>query len=103
MRVRFHPAAARELEKAGDYYDEQEPGLGAEFLAEIDRAIATVSELPRAWPPWPKVDPSVGVRRYVVHRFPFAIGFVVTETELHIYAVAHTSRRPGYWLARVDD
>ena len=101
MRVRLHPAARRELERAGDYYDEQEPGLGTEFLVEIDLAIETIRELSRAWPLWPNVDQSLGIRRYVVHRFPFAIGYLATDAEVHVYAIAHTSRRPGYWLHRV--
>lgn len=36
-------------------------------------------------------------RRYLLRGFPFFVVFRATETEVVIIAVAHTSRRPGYW------
>ncbi|OLP07150.1 hypothetical protein BLL52_1546 [Rhodoferax antarcticus ANT.BR] len=34
----------------------------------------------------------------LVKGFPFAVVYMAFETEVVVYAVAHLSRRPGYWL-----
>lgn len=36
LRVVFRTAATREFDEAADRYDEQRPGLGEEFIVEID-------------------------------------------------------------------
>ncbi len=33
-------------------------------------------------------------------RFPFVVFFEVEEDRIVVWAVAHTRRRPGYWVAR---
>jgi hypothetical protein len=52
----------------------------------------------------PFTEPSLralGVRRLLVDRFPYALVFVESETEIRVLAVAHTRRRPGYWRSRL--
>jgi len=41
---RYEPAARRELDAAMDFYDQQRIGLGDEFLDEVERAIALLTE-----------------------------------------------------------
>lgn len=36
MKYRFHADAVQELNSAIDYYESQDPGLGAEFLDEVN-------------------------------------------------------------------
>lgn len=36
-----------------------------------------------------------------VERFPFSIVYVPFDEVLFVAAVAHMSRKPGYWLRRV--
>ena len=45
---RIRPEASEELEACVSYYDSQQPGLGAEFLAEFERAAERIIELPNA-------------------------------------------------------
>jgi hypothetical protein len=45
--------------------------------------------------------PTLGVRRFLLPRFPFAIGYVVEGETITVLAVTHLRRRPGYWLRRV--
>ena len=37
MKVEFHPAADSELRAAAKYYNDRVSGLGAEFLAEVEK------------------------------------------------------------------
>ncbi len=100
MRLVLHPDAVAEATAAGDWYESQRPGLGADLAGEIERALEMISENPQTWAVWPGIPAGVGVRRFLLPRFPFALAYVVRADEVVILAVAHTSRRPGYWLIR---
>ncbi len=39
MRLVLHPDAVAEATAAGDWYDAQRPGLGADFAGELERAF----------------------------------------------------------------
>ena len=42
MRFQYHPEASRELTRSIKYYEEKSEGLGAEFLDEVEHAIAQI-------------------------------------------------------------
>jgi toxin ParE1/3/4 len=100
VHIRFHPGAAVDLGSAGDWYEQQLPGLASDLTDEVDRALEAIAERPSTWPVWPGVDPALGVRRFLLPRFPFAIGYVVQGDSITVLAIAHLRRRPGYWLLR---
>ena len=102
MRVHFHPGAAADLTSAGDWYEAHLPGLGVDLTDEVALALDTITERPMTWPLWPGVAEAVGVRRFLLARFPFAIGYIVESGEVVVLAVAHLRRRPGYWLDRLS-
>lgn len=92
---RFHPNAAREFEDAAAWYDERRPGLGAEFAAAVFELADQVAASPRRWRRVRKA------RRALLTRFPYAIVYrEVPGGAIEIVAVAHLSRRPGYWSRR---
>jgi hypothetical protein len=66
--LEFHPKALADLERAKAWYDAQRLGLGESFFHEIATAIHRIREAPNIWPEY-----SRGTRRFLVHRFPFAI------------------------------
>jgi len=39
-------------------------------------------------------------RRMAIHRYPYFIVYRVHAGRLHVLALAHHSRRPGYWAGR---
>jgi toxin ParE1/3/4 len=98
--VRLHPEAVEELASAGDWYEDQMDGLGADFLDEVGRALGLISAQPDVWPPWPGLAAAFDIRRFLLARFPFAIAFIVQPDQVTVLAVAHLRRRPGYWLER---
>jgi len=93
--LRFDAAAERELNEAVDFYDLESPGLGDVFLAEAERALTQVETFPEAAEPLPK-----GVRRRLLHTFPYALLYSLRTHEVRILAVAHQRRRPFYWEDR---
>ncbi len=100
MRLVLHPDAVAEATAAGDWYESQRPGLGADFAGELERAFELILESPRTWPKWPGTPAALTVRRFLLPRFPFALAYVTRADEVVVLAVAHTSRRPGYWVGR---
>ncbi|WP_456450548.1 type II toxin-antitoxin system RelE/ParE family toxin [Hydrogenimonas sp.] len=95
MTFRFHPEAAAELEAAADYYESCRPGLGDEFLDEVERALDLMLRFPDAWQ---KLDD--GIRRVLTHRFPFGIVYVKDGGKIIVLAVMQLNRKPGYWRSR---
>ena len=68
---------------------------GQAFLLELDRVVEQILESPGRWP-----SALHGTRRIVFPRFPFSVFYRVSGDVIEIIAVAHQSRRPGYWQSR---
>jgi plasmid stabilization system protein ParE len=96
MRVSLVSPAEEELGEAVRFYEERRAGLGLEFLDAYEATIARVRERPEAWRVF-----SPGFRRCLFERFPFALIYRVTESEIIVLAVMHLRREPGYWRARL--
>ena len=97
MRLEFHPEAELELIEAALYYEKQVPGLGERFEFEIRYATDLLLDQPEIG-----TSVSPDLRKFVLTRFPFTLYYSVADDVLRIEAVAHQSRRPGYWKSRVD-
>ena len=98
LRLEILEEAAEEAEEAARWYEDQCPGLGEEFLEEIDRAIDRIRESPQRWRQY---GADARVRRFIVHRFPYAVVYTYDATRVLVIAVAHQHRRPGYWRSRI--
>jgi toxin ParE1/3/4 len=101
VRLRLHPGASADLTSAGDWYELQVPGLGLDLVEEFERSLDAIAEHPVTWPLWPGVGEDMGVRRFLLAGFPFAIAYIVEADEIVVLALAHLRRRPGYWLGRL--
>ncbi|CAN5524719.1 hypothetical protein BH10ACI2_BH10ACI2_08870 [soil metagenome] len=98
MRIRYHSSARNEVIKAAKYYEDQANGVGNRFLAEIDRVVLDIADLPILWP-----ITEYGTRkRILVSPFPFSIHYKIVHDEIVIIAVAHQSRQEDYWMSRLD-
>jgi len=61
----------------------------------VSRVILDIGENPERFPVWRQTW-----RRALLHRFPYVVFFMIDEDRVVVWAVAHTKRRPGYWVAR---
>lgn len=96
MIYRLHPEAANDLRDAAKYYFEHaNAALSQALFAEFDRATNLLIAQPQWGAPW-----RAGYRRYLIRRFPYSIFYSIAGDEIRIMAVAHQSRRPGYWRSR---
>ena len=65
MKARFTSTAEVELQKAIEFYEAAENGLGAAFLAEVEATVERVLRYPHAW-----TAMSPRTRRCRTSRFP---------------------------------
>jgi toxin ParE1/3/4 len=77
------------------WYAERSPTAAHAFAAEINACAERVAEAPNRWPSYVH-----DTRRYLFPHFPFSLVYRVRNGDLEIVAVAHHSRRPGYWRSR---
>jgi plasmid stabilization system protein ParE len=91
------PPPRRGRDREVDYYEARQPGLGAELEEEIEAVFALILRFPEAAPQWrDRPDRRVAV----LERFPFTIPYQIKYDDIVVLALAHTSRRPGYWSQR---
>lgn len=68
--LRFEAEAERELEEAAQRYDEQRPGLGKQFLHEVEVTAGRIRQFPRAGALVHHVPADLGARHAPVQGFP---------------------------------
>jgi plasmid stabilization system protein ParE len=94
--VIFTPPARTELIDAQDWYENEAPGLGRHFRAAVEAVIERMKANPGQFPVIHR-----NVRRALLHRFPYALMFVVEADEtLTVIACFHGSRAPEHWQRR---
>jgi plasmid stabilization system protein ParE len=98
MNYEYLSEAEVELDETTDYYDRRQEGLGMEFYGEVIDAVGQIIDHPEMWP---KV--SRRTRRCLVDRFPYSVIYHYNKPQQHIaiVAIAHNSRKPGYWKNRL--
>ena len=95
MNAIFHPVADTELQEAIEFYEAESAGLGVRFYREVMAAVVRVEAHPRAWPRL-----RGPVRKCVVPGFPYKLLYAIEAERLHVVAVMHGKRQPGYWSGR---
>ena len=99
-RLSIDPAAEEELRAAVAWYEMQRQGLGAQFFAEVGRLLDLILRHPGIGSPVPRVRAEYGTRRVPLRRFPYFVVYRERDEDVHIIAIAHISRKPGYWRHR---
>jgi toxin ParE1/3/4 len=102
MKFVVSNAAQYEIDNAADHYEFESPGLGADFIGELEATFALLQEQHNAGR-LVEVDASLQLREYVLRRFPYCVVYDIHNDELAIVAIAHQSRRQRYWQNRMQE
>jgi plasmid stabilization system protein ParE len=94
--VNVQPRAEAEADEAAAWYEAEQPGLGIEFLLELDAAIERAAETPLAY-----AQVFMDARRVLMRRFPFAVYFLYEHDVVEIFAILHQRRASALWQSRV--
>lgn len=98
--LRWLPEAYDDLRDARDWYDEQNPGLGAELIAEFWRTVNAVAHSPTTPRTVELPESDEVIRRGHFDGWPYSIVYLV-EDEIVIIAVHHDRRHPRAWHSRL--
>ena len=88
--------ADADIEAAFQWYEEQNRGLGTEFLRAVEASLSSIERTPELYPLFYR-----RARRILLRRFPYAVYYVVTPSVLDVVACMHTRRNPRRWRWRL--
>lgn len=95
MKVEILYEAEEELAESINFYEEIEAGLGLRLKEDVRNAIrwiASNSSVPRLR--------RTGYQRVNLPVFRHYIAYFVEDDTIWILAIAHSARRPDYWISR---
>lgn len=98
LRVIIRHEAEVDITDAAIWYHNQKPGLGHEFLAEVDASIASAAENPFRHP---CLRRKPEVRRALTKRFPYRVFFVRRDEAIIVFRVLHGARHDREWKSHV--
>jgi plasmid stabilization system protein ParE len=87
----FHPLAARELIAAAKFYETRAPGLGADFIQQIEHTLEDVVAHPNAG----SLFAGTTIRRRLIQRFPFAVVYEFESENISVIAIMHLRAPAG--------
>ena len=95
--VQFTGLSEDDVDEAYAWYASSRRGLGEEFLADMDAVMHMLEQVP-------EIGPAVyqGLRRVLLHRFPYSIYYrlLPSVSTIEIRACVHQRRHPRSWRRR---
>jgi plasmid stabilization system protein ParE len=95
MKLKFHPDITKDIKSSYQWYEEKSPGLGNEFINEIESGYDMLIQFPQSCPIIRQK-----YHKYTLPNFPFSIIYRIVGKVIYVVAVMHNSRKPGYWKNR---
>jgi plasmid stabilization system protein ParE len=91
----FHRLAAEEYRRARRWYARRSAALAARFRDAVDQVVVRMATAPD------QGGLFGGAYRWTrTRRFPYILYYLAEPGQITVLAVAHSSRRQGYWLRR---
>ena len=99
-RVTLRPQVEEDMTEAATWYENRQPGLGEEFIAEVIRVWDALAENPLLNS---RRFPAKNVRWRYPDRFPYRVIYEVLDDEQSVIvaAVLHAARHDRHWQRRV--
>jgi toxin ParE1/3/4 len=95
-KIRYHLEAAQEIEDAGEWYRARDEQAATKWRLAARTTIESIAQTPKLW-----AADRTGCRAVLVGKYSYKIVYRLLSDIVEIVAVAHTSRRPGYWRRRL--
>ena len=96
MQVVILSVVWQELSDAVDYYQKESPKTAIRFADAFDESAKVIESGPTRYR-----EIRRGIRRYVMHSFPYSIVYALEANRVVVVALAHHRRNPDYWQGRV--
>lgn len=98
LKTRFRPAAVEELREAVEWYSKRNAKAADVFCRIVRDKLEEAAKNPQHWP-----KQRDGTRHILFKQYPYHLIVRDSDEVLEVFAVAHTSRRPGYWRKRLRE
>jgi toxin ParE1/3/4 len=98
VKVVLDSLASTEMRDTALVYEGCRDGLGQEFLDAVELALGEIAQRPMIW----RILKG-RFRRYLIHRFPYAVIYAIEDDAIYVAAIMHMKRKPDYWQDRMGD
>ncbi len=92
----FRKEALQDIMDAVFWYEQQNMGLGDEFLIALENEKQIIERNPYLFE-----EKSDGIRKAAIKRFPYIAYFIIEEKNIIIYGILHMKRSLKIWEDRV--
>ena len=97
-RLEIHPDALDDIEKAAEWYDQRQLGLGNEFARDVLHAIDALPLNPLLYRLRHR---RANVRWKLIDTFPYRVVYQITGDVITVFAVLHSVRQERHWRKRL--
>jgi plasmid stabilization system protein ParE len=101
MKLIIFDEAQDEIDEIVAWYARRDPVVAQRLMDLFTNAVERIAQKPNQFPLLEMRRNPGDIRRVRLKGFPAYIGYQVLEDEIHVFAVAHTARKPGYWKSRL--
>jgi len=91
----LRPQAQAEFVDASIWYETQRPGLGDEFVSEVEKVLDKIANQPDRY-----AIVHQDIREAPVLRYPYVVYYRVKPKSNVVIAVFHSARDPAIWQSR---
>jgi plasmid stabilization system protein ParE len=84
-----------DFDEAFDWYEEQRPGLGFQFVECVQAVFDAISAMPELHAPVYR-----DVRKALVKPYPYSVIYRIRGDRIIVLAVFHNKRDPDIWKSR---
>ncbi len=96
VQVSLSSEAQADADAAADWYIGEGAFIAADdFADELEQALSLLSQFTKLGEPG-----AYNTRTLPFHSFPYSLIYRQQNNTIRVIAVAHHSRRPGYWVER---
>ncbi len=97
-RLDILPDALNDIEREAQWYEDQQSGLGADFVNSVLEAIDTLPSNPLIYRIRHRRR---NVRWLLMHKFPFRVVYRISDDLITVFAVLHSARHDRHWRKRI--
>ena len=84
--------AKADIRRAAKWYERHREGLGRNFVAEVDAALALIEANPEQYEVVHRE-----IRHTILRRFPYGVFYRIRTTKISVFAVMHLKRDDIPW------
>jgi plasmid stabilization system protein ParE len=84
--------AKADIRRAAKWYERQREGLGRDFVAEVDAALALIEANPEQYEIVHRE-----IRHAILRRFPYGVFYRIRTTKISVFAIMHLKRDDIPW------